>query len=116
MNVFTLCIYQTQSLDTARKFKRYYTYFLGTGHHFIYSKDILTLLLYIINIATYSITIQCNIRIYLRELEYPKFSLDESIDSIPFEDEKTDDEPKQNVEYLPFWKHMPPKKGNVLKI
>lgn len=44
------------------------------------------------------------------------FSLDESIDSIPSQDEKTDDEPKQNVEYLPFWKHVPSKKGNVLKI
>ena len=47
------------------------------------------------------------------EREYPKFVVEDSIEPAPNNDEIIEDaKSKQHVEYLPFWRQLPPKRGN----
>jgi energy-converting hydrogenase Eha subunit F len=48
------------------------------------------------------------------ERDYPKFVVENSIEPLaPYDDVYEDAKPKQNVEYLPFWRQLPQKKGEV---
>ena len=48
------------------------------------------------------------------ERDYPRFVVQDSTELLsPYDDINEDAKPKHNVEYLPFWKQLPPKKGKL---
>lgn len=55
-------------------------------------------------------------RSFIPEREYPKFIVDDPVEPLaPYSDvDEKEESPKQSVEYLPFWRQFPPKKGEML--